>query len=114
MPKRPAVPSAAEKLFHAIGQEFVSDAAGVVQGKMMGMPCLKVKTKMFCGYWSDSMVFKLTGDDHKKALALKGAQLFDPSEMNRPMKEWVLVPYTHKSKWRTLTASALAYVASKA
>lgn len=114
MPKPTPVPSAAEKLFDAIAQELVSDAAGIVKSKMMGMPCLKVKTKMFCGYWPDSMIFKLTGEEHKKALALKGAHLFDPSEMNRPMKEWVVLPYAHKAKWRIYTNAALAYVAGNA
>lgn len=105
--------SPSQKLFDTIAAEYVSDAAGVTKSKMMGMPCLKVKAKMFCGIWRDAMVFKLSGDDHKKAQALIGAHLFDPSDMNRPMKEWVVVPYPHKSKWRTCTSAALAYVASK-
>ncbi len=110
---KPEPTSPTYKLFYKIADEFESEAAGVAKSKMFGMPCLKVKTKMFCGYWQDGMVFKLTGDDHKKSIALQGAHLFDPSGMNRPMKEWVFVPYAHKAKWRTLTAAALAYVASK-
>lgn len=111
MPKHdPDSPS--QKLFDTIADEYVSEAAGVTKSRMMGVPCIKVKTKMFCGIWRDAMIFKLTGDVHTKALALQGAHLFDPSAMNRPMKEWVVVPFTHKSKWRSYTAAALAYVAS--
>ncbi|MBI4674250.1 MAG: hypothetical protein HY741_21620 [Chloroflexi bacterium] len=103
----------AQALFEKIVREISSDAGGVSSAKMMGMPCLKVKGKMFAGYWRDAMVFKLNGDAHKKALGLADAHLFDPSEMNRPMKEWVVVPYTHKAKWRAFAQNALDYVASK-
>ena len=56
------------------------------------------------------MVFKLSGDDHKNALALNGAKLFDPSGMNRPMKEWVVVPIKYSGKWESLAIEALKYV----
>jgi hypothetical protein len=112
MPKSGARGSAL-KLFQAIVEEFVADEAGVTRAQMMGMPCLKVRGKMFAGYWREAMVFKLAGEQHKQALALKGAHLFDPSDMNRPMKEWVVVPYAHRTRWRTLAHGALAYTASK-
>jgi hypothetical protein len=108
-----AVTSPPQKLFNTIAQEFSSDQAGVVRSQMMGMPCLKVRGKMFAGFWREAMVFKLAGESHKNALALKGTHLFDPSDMNRPMKEWVVVPYAFKSKWRTFTQNALDYVALK-
>jgi hypothetical protein len=103
--------SPAQTLYEKIVRELSSDTGGVASSQMMGMPCLKAKSKMFAGYWQDAMVFKLNGDAHKKALGLKGAHLFDPSEMNRPMKEWVVVPYAHKAKWRAFAQSALDYVA---
>ncbi len=112
MPKSVPLPPS-QKLFDSIAQEFASGDAGITKSKMMGSPCLKVRGKMFAVYWRDAMIFKLAGDAHKNALARKGAQLFDPSEMNRPMKEWVVVPYAHKAKWRAFTESALTYVASK-
>lgn len=110
---KPVSLSPVQKLFETIAKEVVSEGSGIAQGKMMGMPCLKVRGKMFAGYWRDAMVFKLAGENHKKAMALSGAHLFDPSEMNRPMKEWVVVPYAHKSKWRAFTQNALEYVASQ-
>jgi hypothetical protein len=103
----------AQELFETIVKEFVSDTAGIVRGQMMGMPCLKVRGKMFAGYWRDAMVFKLAGAAHAQAMELKGAHLFDPSDMNRPMKEWVVLPFTHKAKWRVFTESALLYVSTK-
>ena len=52
--------------------------------KMFGMPCLKINSKAFAGLFRNEMVFKLSGNEHKKALALSGAKIFDPSGMNRP------------------------------
>lgn len=111
-PKTETAP--AQTLYEKIVREMASDAGGVAPSKMMGMPCLKVKGKMFAGYWHEAMVFKLNGDAHKKALALAGAHLFDPSGMNRPMKEWVVVPYAHKARWRAFAQNALDHVAGAA
>jgi hypothetical protein len=83
---------------------------GAEQSKMFGKPCLKIEGKAFACFFQNEMVFKLEGDDHKNALAFKGAQLFDPSGKKRPMKEWVQVPYTHKAKWEELAKEALSYV----
>jgi hypothetical protein len=67
-------------------------------GMMFGMPCLKKNGKAFAGFYEGAMVFKLRGPKHAQALALSGAQLFDPSG-RRPMKEWVEVPAEHASSW---------------
>lgn len=59
------------------------------------------------------MVFKLTGAAHVSAIGLKGAQLFDPSKKNRPMNEWVEVPFVSKSKWPVFAIAAAEYVSGK-
>jgi hypothetical protein len=83
-------------------------------GKMFGMPCLKNSNgKAFAGYFEGAMVFKLGGDSHSEALALSGARLFDPSERGRPMKEWVVVPNEHASRWLEFARDAFDYVAEK-
>ena len=56
------------------------------------------------------MVFKLTGEDHAAALALEGAELFDPSGMGRAMKEWVVVPPDQAEAWPDLADAAFDYV----
>jgi hypothetical protein len=83
---------------------------GVMRGSMFGMPILKARSKAFAGLWGDAMVFKLTGEAHAGALALKGAALFDPSGMGRAMKEWVVVPSVHAKRWPILAEDALEYV----
>ncbi len=83
---------------------------GVTLGTMFGVPCYKARSKTFASLWGDAMVFKLGRDAHEAALALKGAHVFDPSGMGRPMKEWVVVPATHAKRWPGLAEDALEYV----
>ena len=98
----------ADELYLAIGTDLA--VRGAESGKMFGMPTLKVNGKAFAGLWQDQMIFKLIGAAHAKALGLKGAQLFDPSGMLRPMKEWVIVPAAHSKQWLMLAEAALEYV----
>jgi hypothetical protein len=53
------------------------------------------------------MIFKLTGDDHARALSLQGAHLFEPMA-GRPMKAWVQVPPEHQSQYSALARAAEA------
>ncbi len=85
--------------------------AGAEQSQMFGKPCFKIGGKAFVAYFQDAMVFKLTGDDHVRALALDGALLFDPSGKGRAMREWVQVPVDHKDLWPALAVAAGEYVA---
>ena len=57
------------------------------------------------------MVFKLklNSEIHQEALSLDGSKLFDPSGKNRPMKEWVQVPFDYKNKWEAFAVSAFDY-----
>ena len=80
---------------------------------MFGMPVMKVHGKAFGGLFGDAMVFKLGGDAHARARKLTGAELFDPSGMGRPMKEWVVLPKAHMPKWVGFARDACAYVAGK-
>src|SRR5262245_42789270 len=72
---------------------------------------LKKSGKAFSGLFNDEMVFKLEGETHTKALALKGAKLFDPG-MGRPMKEWVQVPAKFSDQWMAFAEAAMNYVTS--
>ena len=83
---------------------------GAEESQMFGKPCFKINGKAFTSFFENCMVFKLTGDTHAEALKLKGAKLFDPSGKGRAMKEWVQVPYEHKTKWKTYAQAAMEYV----
>ncbi len=100
----------ARATFDAVGSELATSAP-VSTGQMFGMPCLKINGKAFAGLYQGAMVFKLHGAAHAGALALSGAQIFDPSGRGRAMKEWVQVPAAHAARWPGLGREALAYVA---
>ena len=85
---------------------------GAQQSQMFGKPCFKSNGKAFICFFDNQLVFKLTGDAHKEALSLDGAQLFDPSGKKRPMKEWVQVPFDYVDKWREFAQEAMNYVRS--
>ncbi|RQO31296.1 hypothetical protein DBR32_04845 [Taibaiella sp. KBW10] len=97
-----------EAFYTSIGQS-ISEAE---QSQMFGKPCFKINGKAFVSFFQDAMVFKLTGNTREAALQLAGAVLFDPSGKNRPMKEWIQVPYAHQSEWSRLAQEAFQYVKS--
>ena len=87
---------------------------GVVASQMFGKACLKFQGKAFVAQHNDAIVFKLTGDAHKKALGQTGAVLWDPSGKGRPMKEWVALPAESNKTFTTLSKAALDYAREKA
>ncbi len=109
---RPIPPSL--KLFDAIAQEFAAPEAGIKKSNAFGAPCLKVRGKMFACWWGEGMVFKLDAETFADGLKLKGAHIFNPAGKGKGMKQWLVLPYAQRAKWRTYTQYALAYVASLA
>lgn len=98
-----------EKLYLSTGQKLKS----AEQSQMFGKPCFKINGKAFICFFQNEMVFKLTGDAHRDALALDGSRLFDPSGKKRPMKEWVQVAAAHSDKWKKFAKEALNYVSGQ-
>ena len=79
------------------------------ESQMFGMPCLKRENgKVVAGSWKDGgITVKLVdGTQREAALALPGAELFDPG-MGRVMKEWVLVPEALSDDWLRLVEQAV-------
>jgi hypothetical protein len=65
--------------------------------KVFSMPCVKRSGRVVFGLSRTGMVFKLTDPDvHRRALALPGAHLFDPSGRGEPPAqagEWEALAY---------------------
>jgi hypothetical protein len=95
------------KLYEEVAEGLAD--AGVTKGKMFGVPCLKVGRKVIGGLWGEAMNFKLPPDARAEALAIPGAEPFDPGK-GRPMREWVVVPVEHADRWPELAHSALGFV----
>jgi len=93
-------------------EELVADVTArhpLHESKMFGMPCLKRENgKVVAGHWKDGgLNVKLTDESaREKALALPGAEPFDPG-MGRPMREWVLVPKALSDEWARLVDEAV-------
>jgi hypothetical protein len=95
--------------YDEICSDLVAWNADVQLGQMMGMPAIKRSGKMIGGFWREAMVFKFPDQAQREAaLALEGAELFDPSERGRPMKEWVAVPAAHADRWPGLADQAVS------
>jgi hypothetical protein len=90
--------------------EIGTGLKGAEQSQMFGKPCFKINGKAFVCFFQDAMVFKLTGEAHAKAIALKGSRLFDPSGSKRPMKEWVQVNFENHKAWMAFATDAIKYV----
>jgi hypothetical protein len=88
--------------------------ADVEAGQMFGKPCLKIKGKAFIAQHLEAVIFKLPDPAHKKALAIAGAALWDPSGKGRPMKEWVAVPAKSSQGFDGFAKAALDYVGANA
>lgn len=97
----------AETAFDELATELGED--GVTEGNLFGKPCLKLRGKAFVCLFKGALVFKLSGGEFDRAMALPGAVLFDPSGKGRPMREWVQVPSEGAREWRGLARAAVAY-----
>lgn len=88
--------------------EALTSKKDVSAGSLFGKACIKLGTKAFAAFHKDEMVFKLPADTLKEASKLAGTHLWDPSGANRPMKEWLCIPFKHAKQWNELATQALA------
>jgi hypothetical protein len=94
-------------------EEMIELDPTITPGSMFGMPCLKHSNKAFAGSFDGGLVVKLGQPEHAQALKLTGAELFDPSGSGRVMKQWVVIPATHRSKWIKFATAAMSYSTTK-
>jgi hypothetical protein len=102
----------ADKIFDDIAADLGS--RGATPGQMFGKRSLTAHGKGFACLKGDRLAFRL-GDGtpaHREALALEGAELFDPSARERPFKDWVAVPVAHGDAWPRLAGAALDHLGS--
>jgi hypothetical protein len=91
--------------------DIAADLAGqgVSTGGMFGKRALKAGGKAFACLKGEMLAVRL-GDGspaHQEALALPGAELFDPSGKGKPFKDWVAVPVAQAGQWPGLATRAL-------
>lgn len=94
-----------ESLFSEIGNSI----PGAKRGNMFGWQCFKYQKKPFVFFDKNSeqaIVFKLDQNSLMDALDLEGAEIFNPGEKGKPMKNWAVVPVTHSHLWQELAWKA--------
>lgn len=86
----------------------------VVRGRMMGRPILSHGSTMFACLNGEWIGLKLGAGtpEHTAALAVPGAELFDPSRRGRPFKDWVALPPEAADDWPRFAAYSFAFVAA--
>jgi len=93
-------------------EELVADVTArftLAESKMFGVPCLKRESgKVVACHWKDGGIAVKLVDEaaREQALALPGADLFDPG-MGRKMREWVHVPAAQSGEWLGLVEQAI-------
>jgi hypothetical protein len=97
----------ADDQFDAIATDLAP--LGVTTGSIFGKRGLKAHSKAFACLKGDLLAFRLGAGTpaHSEALALPGAELFDPSGKHRPFKDWVAVPLAHADQWPHYAQTAL-------
>ena len=103
-------PNPARVLFDQIARDLAARYDGVTTGQIFGKACIKTHGKALAAFFQGDIALKLAGDDHRAALALDGARLWDPSGKHRPMKEWVQLPFACAQAWPDLAMRALKFV----
>ena len=98
--------TAYEQMYH----DIAASIPGAKESKMFGALCIKAENgKAGVLFWKDDMVFKLVPDDQEKALKLKGAHVFEPSE-NKKMMGWIQIPRAHSALWPAYALQSMALV----
>ena len=101
-----AVPEA----YRAVVHELLADPA-VSEGQMMGMPALKVGSKMFGGLYEQELLVKVGKERAAELFDSQRARPFDPSGRGRAMGGWALVPEPD-GDWLALAEEAKAFTAA--
>jgi hypothetical protein len=88
---------------------------GVTRSAMFGRKGMMADGKVIACYLDDSVAFKLIAGtpEHAEAMALAGADLWEPGGMGRKFKDWVRVPESHEDTWGRFAEVALRRLRQK-
>lgn len=92
--------------YRQVVEGLLADPA-VSEGQMMGMPALKLGSRMFGGLFEGDLVVKIGRERVGQLVGAGRARPFDPSGRGRPMKDWAQVPAPAED-WAALAAEAKA------
>lgn len=96
----------AKELFDQIGELLTKRK----RSSMFGVSCYKIERKPFIMFYENQIVCKLMGEFHAEAMQLTGATLFNPMGSDKPMGNWVQIPFLHADKWNYFAKLAHDFV----
>lgn len=104
----------ADALFDSLSYDLLG--AGATPSTMFGKRSLTINGKAFACLKGDLLAFRLGAGshEHQEALALPGAELFDPSGRAHPFKDWVAIPVANADQWPQFGDAAIIHTKSLA
>jgi hypothetical protein len=94
--------------------EIVKDLEprGVLPGALFGARSMTIDGTAFASLKGSRFAVRLGAgtEAHAEAMALEGAEPFDPSGKGRPFKDWVALPVAQASQWGRMAEAGLAAV----
>ncbi|TGK28994.1 DUF773 domain-containing protein [Leptospira gomenensis] len=99
--------------FEILQETFLAKQNDTTSGKWFGLYSLNLNGKPFAASYEGQLVLKL-GAETISALVSRypGSKLFDPSGMNRAMKDWLQIPEEFSGDWLELAQKALVFASS--
>ncbi len=98
-----------ETRFNAIVEKMVNNEQGVILGKMMSSPGLKVNNKVFAFFHKGEMGFRLGKKFDPAKFGLKHFHLLNPFKTKPPLAGWYVVSGTEMEYWEDLSDLALDF-----
>jgi TfoX/Sxy family transcriptional regulator of competence genes len=77
--------------YRRVVEELLDSDPDVSETKMMGMPSLKARGKLFAGFSQNSLAVKVGRDRAAELIEGGRGEPFDPSGRDRPMRDWVVL-----------------------
>ncbi len=83
---------------------------GAVKTKMFGTICYKIGRKPFILFEEGDIVCKLFDEVKERALEIPEVGFFNPMGGDKPMSNWIQLPYSAKDYWEEYAIYALDFV----
>jgi hypothetical protein len=100
----------AEELLWELAEELQSTDDRVVEGTIMGSPCVRVGKEFLAmnHHKKSGLVVKLPAERVKELIEAGRGESFAPA--GKVFKEWLAVTEVDESRWRDLLAEGVAFV----
>lgn len=93
-------------LFDQIGESIPN----AKRGKMFGEICYKLGRRPFIYFSEEEIICKLFDERKAQAMQLPGAHYFAPMAPDKPMTNWVCLPFEQEEHWAFFSEAAYAFV----